>query len=47
MKHHLSAASTIRSVIKTLVEKEFIYEETGIYSVYDRFFGIWLSQSSN
>ena len=47
MKHHLSAASTIRSVIKTLVEKEFIYEETGVYSVYDRFFGIWLSQSSN
>ena len=46
-KHNLSAASTIRSAIKVLVEKEFIYEESGVYSVYDRFFSIWLSQSGN
>ena len=46
-KHHLKAASSIRSAIKTLVEKEFIYEESGVYSVYDRFFSIWLSQSHN
>jgi hypothetical protein len=43
-KHHLSAASTIRSAVKTMVNKEFIYEESGVYSVYDRFFGIWLAQ---
>lgn len=45
-KHRLSAASTVRSAVKALVEKEFVYEEAGVYSVYDRFFGIWLSQSS-
>lgn len=44
-KHRLSAASTVRSATKTLVEKEFVYEESGVYSVYDRFFGIWLSQT--
>ncbi len=44
-KHHLSAASTVRSAVKTLVEKEFVYEESGVYSVYDRFFGVWLSQT--
>lgn len=42
-KHHLSAGSSVRSAIKTLVENEFIYDENGCYSVYDRFFGIWLS----
>lgn len=47
VKHNLKAASSVRSAIKTLVEKEFIYEESGIYSVYDRFFSIWLSQSHN
>lgn len=46
-KYHLKAASSVRSAIKTLVEKEFIYEESGVYSVYDRFFSIWLSQSHN
>lgn len=45
-KHRLSAVSTVRSAVKVLIDKEFIYEEAGVYSVYDRFFGIWLSQSS-
>ena len=44
-KYHLPAGSSVRSAIKTLVEKEFIYEESGTYSVYDRLFGIWLAQS--
>lgn len=44
-KHRLSAASTVRSAIKILLDKEFVYEESGAYSVYDRFFGIWLAQS--
>ena len=43
-KYHLPAGSSVRSAIKTLVEKEFIYEESGTYSVYDRLFGIWLAQ---
>ena len=43
-KYGLSAASSVRSAIKTLIEKEFIYEENGAYSVYDRFFGLWLAQ---
>lgn len=46
-KHRLSAASTVRSAVKILTDKEFIYEDSGVYSVYDRFFGIWLSQSNS
>jgi DNA-binding MarR family transcriptional regulator len=47
VKYRLSAASSVRSALKNLVEKEFIYEEAGVYSVYDRFFGIWLAQNNN
>ena len=40
--HHLGAYSTVRSAIGALEEKELLYCEDGRYSVYDRFFGIWL-----
>ncbi len=43
-KYDLTAASTVRSAIRALMDKEFVYEENGIYSVYDRFFGLWLAQ---
>ena len=42
-KYNLGAGSSVRNAIKTLVANEFIYEDNGRYSVYDRFFGIWLS----
>jgi len=40
--HHLGAYSTVRSAITALEEKELLYCEDGMYSVYDRFFGLWL-----
>ena len=43
-KYSLSAPSTVRSAIKVLVEKEFVQDNNGEYSIYDRFFGIWLAQ---
>lgn len=42
-KHQLGAYSTVRSAISALEEKELLYCEEGVYSVYDRFFGLWLS----
>lgn len=41
-RQELPAASTVRSCIKTLHEKEFVVEERGVYSVYNRFFMLWL-----
>ena len=42
-KYNLGAGSSVRSAVKNLVENEFVYEDDGKYSVYDRFFGIWLA----
>ena len=41
-KHSLGASSTVRSAIEALEEKDLLYCEEGVYSLYDRFFGIWL-----
>ena len=42
-KYQLGAYSTVRSAMAALEEKELLYCENGIYSVYDKFFGLWLS----
>ncbi|MCC8036880.1 MAG: ATP-binding protein [Bacteroidales bacterium] len=41
-KYHLPAASTVRSCIKSLVENDFVLDNRGSYSVYNRFFMLWL-----
>lgn len=38
----LSAPSTVRAAAKSLVNKEFLYLNLGKYTVYDRFFALWL-----
>lgn len=44
-KHQLGAYSTVRSAIQALDEKELLYcDVDGKYSIYDRFFGIWLQR---
>ena len=44
--HLLGAYSTVRSAITALDEKELLYcDDRGYYSVYDRFFGIWLKNN--
>jgi len=45
MNYNLPAGSSVRSAIKLLVDKEFIYDSLGVLSIYDRFFGIWLANN--
>lgn len=42
-RHHLTA-STVQGAVKGLLEKDFITQDLGIYSVYDKFFAMWLLQ---
>jgi AAA+ ATPase superfamily predicted ATPase len=45
MKHNLTAASSVKLAIKSLIEKSLILnDESGNYFVYDRFFSLWLSR---
>ena len=43
-KYHLSAASSVQTTIKSLMDKQLVTRHLGIYEVYDKFFGIWLSR---
>lgn len=43
-QYHLGATSTVRSAIKTLVEKELVLDTQGAYQIYDRFFALWLKR---
>lgn len=44
-KYHLGSASSVQSATRGLLKKDFITEYMGEYSVYDRFFGIWLREN--
>jgi len=46
LKHSLGAASTVTTAVHALMDKELLYEENDEYSVYDRFFGLWLKENS-
>ena len=41
-KYQLGAASTVKTAVKSLVEKELLLDNNGEYQIYDRFFGLWL-----
>ena len=43
-KYGLKATSSVRTALKTLVDRQFIYRKPEGYVVYDRFFGMWLSR---
>ena len=43
-KHSLTSASSVASGLKGLLDKDFITNDNGTYSVYDKFFQIWLSK---
>lgn len=43
-KHHLPAASSVQTTIKSLMEKQLVTRHLGVYEVYDKFFGLWLSR---
>ena len=43
-KHKLKAASSVNSSLKTLIERELVYETDNGYIIYDRFMGEWLRE---
>jgi AAA+ ATPase superfamily predicted ATPase len=43
-KYKLGAASSIKTALTSLLDKELIFENNGSYRVYDCFFSIWLSK---
>lgn len=43
-KHKLTSASSVLSAVKGLLEKDFITQEKNVYSVYDKFFALWLKR---
>ncbi|MDD4637726.1 MAG: ATP-binding protein [Bacteroidales bacterium] len=44
-KHGLNSASSVQSSVKQLLERELITKNDTFYLVYDRFFGLWLSET--
>lgn len=44
-KHHLQTASVVNAAMRGLLDKDFVTEERGIYSVYDPFFALWLQRN--
>ena len=43
-KYHLPSPSSVNSAIKGLLEKDFITQNDGAYSVYDQFFSLWIKK---
>ena len=41
-QHRLPSASSVRSAVNGLLEKDFITNDTGAYQVYDKFFELWI-----
>ncbi|MBR1682168.1 MAG: ATP-binding protein [Bacteroidaceae bacterium] len=46
-KHHLPSASSVRSAINGLLEKDFITNDAGVYCVYDKFLELWIARQLN
>ena len=42
-KYRLTSASSVLSAVKSLLEKDFITQEKNVYSVYDKFFALWMN----
>lgn len=44
-KYHLSAASTIQTAVKSLMERQLVTRHLGFYEVYDKFLSLWLNEA--
>ena len=44
-KYQLGAASTVKTAVESLVDKELLLDNKGEYQLYDRFFGLWLADN--
>ena len=45
-KYGLVSPSSVSSAVKSLLDKDFITNDKGAYSVYDKFFLLWLSRQN-
>ena len=43
-KYSLLSTSSVSSVLKGLLDKDFLTEDKGVYSLYDKFFVVWLEK---
>ncbi len=43
-KHSLLSPSSVSAALKGLLDKDFLTEEKGVYSLYDKFFVVWLEK---
>lgn len=41
-RHHLSSSSSVQAAARKLIEKELVSENNKVYSVQDKFFGLWM-----
>ena len=44
-KYRLPSTSSVVSAVKGLLEKDFITQNDNVYSVYDRFFQLWIEKT--
>lgn len=44
-KHHLQTASVVNAAMRGLLDKDFVTEERGTYTVYDPFYALWLQRN--
>ena len=44
-KYHLPSTSSVVSAVKGLLEKDFITQDDNVYSIYDRFFQLWIEKT--
>ena len=42
-RHHLTSASSVQKSSQSLIEKQLLTHQQGIYEVYDKFMAEWLS----
>ena len=43
-KYSLLSASSVSAALKGLLDKDFLTEDKGVYSLYDKFFVLWLEK---
>ena len=44
-KYHLPSTSSVVSAVKGLLEKDFITQNNHVFSIYDRFFQLWVEKT--
>lgn len=45
-RNHLQTVSVVTAAVRSLLDKDLITEDKGIYMVYDPFFALWLRRDS-